>query len=54
MEAAELATASFGDVMLAAIGGVYKTQADIVLGGFFDGGLTALRCACAAPVHCCC
>lgn len=42
-EAAELATASFGDVMLGAIGGVYKTQADIVLGGFFDGGLVALR-----------
>ncbi|KAL4451590.1 hypothetical protein ABPG75_007252 [Micractinium tetrahymenae] len=43
VEAGELATASFGDVMLGAVGGTYKTQADIVLGGFFDGGLTALR-----------
>jgi len=42
-EAAELATASFGDVMLQTIGGVYKTQADIVLGGLFEGGLTALK-----------
>ena len=43
VEAAELATASYGPVMLQTIGRVYKTQADILLGGFFDGGLTALR-----------
>lgn len=42
-EAAQLATASFGDVMLAAIGGAYKAQADIFLGGILDGSLAALR-----------
>lgn len=47
-EAAELSSASFGDVMLAAIGGVYKAQADIYLGGVLDGSLAALRCAPAA------
>lgn len=43
VEAAELATASYGDVMLAAIGGVYAAQADIFLGGILDGSLAALR-----------
>ena len=45
VEAAELATASFGDVMLKAIGKVYESQADIFLGGFIDGTLAALRWA---------
>ena len=42
-EAAELATASFGDVMLKAIGQVYESQAEICMGGFIDGNLAALR-----------
>ena len=45
MEAAELATASFGDVMLKSIGKVYESQAEIYLGGFFEGNLAALRWA---------
>ena len=44
-EAASLATASFGDLMLDAIGRVYKAQADIFLGGAWDGSLAALRCS---------
>lgn len=44
-EAAELATASFGDRMLGAIGSTYKAQADISLGGVLDGSLAALRWA---------
>lgn len=42
-EAADLASASFGDRMLGAIGGVYRAQADIFLGGVLDGSLAALR-----------
>ena len=45
VEAAELATASCGDVMLKAIGKVYESQAEIYLGGFFEGNLAALRWA---------
>lgn len=36
-EAQKLATASFGEVMLITIGKVYEQQADIAMGGFFDG-----------------
>lgn len=42
-EAAGLATASYGDLMLATIGGVYAQQAEIALGGIIDGSVAALR-----------
>ena len=42
-EAKELATASFGDTMLHAIGHVYVQQADIYLGGFFGGFAAKMR-----------
>ncbi|RMZ52642.1 hypothetical protein APUTEX25_000761 [Auxenochlorella protothecoides] len=41
--AAGLATASYGDLMLATIGGVYAQQAEIALGGIIDGSVAALR-----------
>jgi hypothetical protein len=43
VQAADLVTASYGGNMLSAIGSVYATQADIYLGNFFEGGITALR-----------
>lgn len=42
-EAAELAAASFGEVMLHTVGRVYQAQADIFLGGLFEGSLAAIR-----------
>ncbi|KAK9826317.1 hypothetical protein WJX74_008417 [Apatococcus lobatus] len=40
-EAASLAQASFGPTMLETIGRMYTMQADILLGGFFEGGIKA-------------
>ena len=40
-EAASLAQASFGATMLETIGRMYTMQADILLGGFFEGGIKA-------------
>lgn len=42
-EAAELAVASFGEVMLHAIGSAYLMQADVALGGLVEGTLASLR-----------
>ncbi|KAK9865762.1 hypothetical protein WJX84_008412 [Apatococcus fuscideae] len=40
-EAASLAQASFGPTMLETIGRMYTMQADILLGGFIEGGIKA-------------
>jgi hypothetical protein len=37
LEAARLANASFGETMLHCIGRVYRSQADMYLGGAWDG-----------------
>ena len=37
LEAARLVTASFGETMLHCIGHVYSSQADMYLGGAWDG-----------------
>lgn len=42
-EARELSQASFGPTLLHTIGRSYKSQANIVLGGFFDGGFAAIK-----------
>ena len=42
-EARQLATVSYGQPMLKAIGKVYETQAQIELGGMFEGSFLALR-----------
>jgi X-domain of DnaJ-containing len=43
LEAESLAKASFGEMILHAIGRVYETQADIFLGNFFEGTVAAFR-----------
>lgn len=42
-EAAELANASFGEVMLHAVGRVYEAQAEIFLGNVITGSLAAIK-----------
>ncbi len=42
-EAAELASASFGEVMLHTVGSVYEAQAQIFLGGLINGSIAALK-----------
>ncbi|GBF89781.1 hypothetical protein Rsub_02951 [Raphidocelis subcapitata] len=42
-EAVRLADASFGDTLLHCIGQVYKSQADIYLGGVFDGAWARVK-----------
>lgn len=43
IEAGSLAKASYGELLLATIGGVYRQQAEIAVGGFFEGSVAALR-----------
>ena len=42
-EAAELASASFGEVMLHTVGSVYEAQSQIFLGGLINGSIAALK-----------
>lgn len=42
-EGGDLAKASFGPTILLAIGKAYEGQADIHLGGFFQGSLVSLK-----------
>ncbi len=42
-EADSLAQTPFGPTMLRAIGGTYRSQAEIALGNFFEGSVAAMR-----------